>query len=40
MKGCIPAILVQIFVTVEGVSAIAHDLASLGDIAQLLGQFQ
>jgi hypothetical protein len=33
MEGGFTAVLVELLVALEGISAIAHDLASLGDIA-------
>ena len=40
LQGGFAARLVQFLEAVEAVAAIAHHLAGLGDIAELLGQFQ
>jgi hypothetical protein len=39
MEGGLAAVLVQLPVSVEGIAAVAHDLAGLRHVAQLLGQF-
>ena len=35
-----PAFVIEILEPVEAVPAVAHDLAGLADVAELLGQFE
>jgi hypothetical protein len=40
LKRQFPAFVVEVLEPVEAVPAVAHDLARLADVAELLGQFE